>query len=468
MASKTVISKVLDADAVDGIIEIPQNRTLYVDGFTGVAAVCDDERARFIARDLKSVFEHYKPCKKNIILYTTDGGKVEENFYFHEIKDFDIERIIEQSPLLKTQKAQADRLNLDDVTSFEVLTENIVRIQNEIHDIEVAYRGLESFFLNAKQENFEFLTLMNVDKKKLSNPDSDDTLAVRNELEKNFLRLYLNSSYSMIVIPGYLGDTETVRMWAETAYRNKVIMVTDFKDCMSFENLKDELDNADLQGTQTYLGNIVMTANYLIAKRNTEFSPGGYDCCIPASSALAGRLANTEDWRIVQSAIDAPQGVLVGGYGTRIKLQNSDIASISTQGLIPICEESGIMIAKSDRTLYNGSLSALHNYAYVRVFDWIGKVFSQIYIDVAFRKWNSKLVNDFRQQVIDFLEDYKGSNGIIEDFNNVEIRRDEKSKNIIVSAEIKFPLMNQQFVLEKTGEVLSWEVYEWKQNIYYL
>ena len=34
MAKKTVITKVLDADAQDGIIEFPQNRTLYADQFT--------------------------------------------------------------------------------------------------------------------------------------------------------------------------------------------------------------------------------------------------------------------------------------------------------------------------------------------------------------------------------------------------------------------------------------------------
>ena len=39
MATKTVISKVLDAEAVDGIIEFPQNKTLYVDQFTDMAPV---------------------------------------------------------------------------------------------------------------------------------------------------------------------------------------------------------------------------------------------------------------------------------------------------------------------------------------------------------------------------------------------------------------------------------------------
>ena len=36
---KTVISKVLDAEVVDGIIEFPQNKTLYVEQFTDMAPV---------------------------------------------------------------------------------------------------------------------------------------------------------------------------------------------------------------------------------------------------------------------------------------------------------------------------------------------------------------------------------------------------------------------------------------------
>lgn len=466
MASKTVISKVLDAEAVDVIIEFPQNKTLYVDQFTETVPAHVEEREAFIAKNLKEVFEHYKPCKRNIILSTIDGSEVKENFCFHEIMDFDVEKIIEHSPLLSSLKTVGDICDLEENSALEVLTENLIHIQNEILDLEATYRGLESFFLNTKQDDFEFLALMNVDKKKLSIPDSVDTQAVCNELEKHFNCLSLKNNYSILVVPGYLGDAETVRMWAETAYRNKVIMVTDFKDCMNFEMLNDELDDAGLQGTEAYLGNTVMTANYLIAKRNAELLPESYDCCIPASSALAGRLTNTEDWKIVQPALDAPQGALVGSYGMRIKLQHSEIASISTHGLIPIVKEDEITIPKSSRTLYNGSIFALYNYAYVRVFDWISKVISHFLNYEAYNNWNSKLANYLCQEVIDFLEDYKGPNGIIEDFNNVKIRQDEKTKNIMVSVEIKLPFMDQQSVLELIGEPADCGCVDWKQNIY--
>ena len=47
MAKKTVITKVLDANAQDGIIEFPQNRTLYADQFTDVAPNTDEDSEGF-------------------------------------------------------------------------------------------------------------------------------------------------------------------------------------------------------------------------------------------------------------------------------------------------------------------------------------------------------------------------------------------------------------------------------------
>ena len=57
MAKKTVISKVLDAEAVDGIIEFPQNKTLYVDQFTDMAPVKPGEV--FQPETMEDVFEYF-------------------------------------------------------------------------------------------------------------------------------------------------------------------------------------------------------------------------------------------------------------------------------------------------------------------------------------------------------------------------------------------------------------------------
>ena len=111
MARKTVISKVLDADAQDGIIEFPQNRTLYADQFTDEAPSTDEDREGFKPKNMKEVFEHYQPSKKGVALETEEGGAVFEDFDFKSIKDFEDEQLIAQSELLGEEKAKIDAFN---------------------------------------------------------------------------------------------------------------------------------------------------------------------------------------------------------------------------------------------------------------------------------------------------------------------------------------------------------------------
>jgi predicted component of type VI protein secretion system len=111
MARKTVITKVLDVDAQDGIIEFPQNRTLYADQFTDEAPNTDEEREGFKPKNMKEVFEHYQPSKNGIALETEEGGAVYENFDFKSIKDFEDEQLIEQSKQLSTEKGKIDAYN---------------------------------------------------------------------------------------------------------------------------------------------------------------------------------------------------------------------------------------------------------------------------------------------------------------------------------------------------------------------
>lgn len=111
MAKKTVISKILEEGAPDGVIEFPQNRTLYADQFTDIAPNTDEDREGFKAKSMKEVFEHYQPTKKGIALTTEEGGTVFEDFEFRQIKDFDDEQLIAQSELMSEKKAKIDAYN---------------------------------------------------------------------------------------------------------------------------------------------------------------------------------------------------------------------------------------------------------------------------------------------------------------------------------------------------------------------
>lgn len=343
------------------------------------------------------------------------------------------------------------------------LSENLFGIHDEIKALEVTYRSLDAFFANAGQGKVDCITLMNVNKEELVDNDSEDTQAVRDELERYFDRLNLKNNYSMLVVPGYLGDADTVRMWAQTAYRNKVIMITDFKDSMNFEMLKDELDDASLQGTEPYLGNIVMTANYILGRRKSEVAGEDEDLYIPASGALAGRMSNTEEIVIAQAAAGKRYGTLDGVKGARMDLRKSEIAALIDFGVVPMVEEDGRTIAFSNHTLYNGASKGLQEYSIVRVFDWIGKVFENYCNDHAMEIWTPAIKAEITQDIHNFLSDYKGPGGIIEKYTNLKIDQNPKTKDITINVEITPYFAAQNFFIELTGRNTAAGV-DWEQN----
>ena len=343
------------------------------------------------------------------------------------------------------------------------LSENLFCIHDEIRNLETTYRSLDAFFANAGQGKVDCITLMNVNKEELGDHDSEDTQAVRDELERYFDRLNLKNNYSMLVVPGYLGDAETVRMWAQTAYRNKVIMLTDFKDSMNFEMLKEELDDASLQGTDPYLGNIVMTANYILGRKKSELAGEDEDLYIPASGALAGRMSNTEETVIAQAAAGKRYGTLDNVKGARMDLRKSEIAALIDLGVIPMVEEDGRTMAFSNHTLYNGASKGLQEYSIVRVFDWIGKVFENYCNDHAMEIWTPAIKSEITQDIHSFLSDYKGPGGIIEKYTNLKVDQDPKTKDISINVEITPYFAAQNFFMELTGRNTAAGV-DWEQN----
>ena len=343
------------------------------------------------------------------------------------------------------------------------LSENLFCIHDEIRNLETTYRSLDAFFANAGQGKVDCITLMNVNKEELGDHDSEDTQAVRDELERYFDRLNLKNNYSMLVVPGYLGDAETVRMWAQTAYRNKVIMLTDFKDSMNFEMLKEELDDASLQGTDPYLGNIVMTANYILGRKKSDLAGEDEDLYIPASSALAGRMSNTEETVIAQAAAGKRYGTLDNVKGARMDLRKSEIAALIDLGVIPMVEEDGRTMAFSNHTLYNGASKGLQEYSIVRVFDWIGKVFENYCNDHAMEIWTPAIKSEITQDIHSFLSDYKGPGGIIEKYTNLKVDQDPKTKDISINVEITPYFAAQNFFIELTGRNTAAGV-DWEQN----
>lgn len=90
-------------DASEGIAEIPQNRTLLVEQLTKDEPVAPEVVIGLTSID--EVFAHFQP-EIDIEFADAEGAPVEENFRFHNVGDFSVKKMTEQSPFLSGLNAE--------------------------------------------------------------------------------------------------------------------------------------------------------------------------------------------------------------------------------------------------------------------------------------------------------------------------------------------------------------------------
>lgn len=346
------------------------------------------------------------------------------------------------------------------------LLQNLGSVHEQTKNLELAYRSLGEFFANSGQAKLKCLNLMNVDKEDLGDPDGRVFTTVRDEIKNGYDRLSLKDAYSLLVSPGYLGDKQTVNMWAQMAHRNKVMLVTDYADAPTLKLLNKGLDKTNLQDSDTYLSNVIMACNYILGrKKSDENNEEEEDLYLPPSSAIAGRMVNTEEIPISQGAAGKKYGTIDMAKGTRLNLLKSELAALIDKGVIPMAFEDNRVMAFSNRSLYNGATVGLQEYPIVRVFDWIGKVFSYFLNMEAFENWDRKIAQEIRQQIIDFLEDYKGPGKLIEGYSDPKITRDEKTKDIHLDIELRPFFAARNFYIKLSGHKGENGVTEWSNEV---
>ena len=91
-------------DASEGIAEIPQNRTLLVEQLTKDEPVAPEVVAGLT--NIDEVFAHFRP-EIDIEFADADGAPVEENFRFHNVGDFSVRKMTEQSSFLSGLNAES-------------------------------------------------------------------------------------------------------------------------------------------------------------------------------------------------------------------------------------------------------------------------------------------------------------------------------------------------------------------------
>lgn len=309
------------------------------------------------------------------------------------------------------------------------LNKNVLKSLEASRELEQSYRAVNYFFKNTGAEKLKNVQFMNAAKDQLN--DLDNTLfidAVNEELEKNYDRLDLRDNYSLLCVPGYLGSKKVVDKWARMAYKNKVMLITDFQHLDAPDDVMEEFESAKLTGGDAYLSNVMMACNYLVGRGKQADVGEEDDLYVPPSSAMAGMVYQT---LMSQVAAGRKFGALNEVDAVKFPMKKSEIAQLEKLGLIPMVNEYGKVMPFSAKTLFNGDNLGLQTYSVVRVFDHITKVLIDFLNRRAFENFNSKTRMDLQSQIVKFLDSVTGPGKLIEKFKLLRFEQDPNQKDRI-------------------------------------
>lgn len=350
----------------------------------------------------------------------------------------------------------------------DTLNTNLLAALERTRELESAYRSLALFYRNAEIDKVKNISIMNADLEQLR--DLDNTLfidRVSDELKQNFDRLDLRRNYSLLVVPGYLGSNAVLDKWSKIAHENKAMLVTDFQDLESPDDVVDVFFNADHTGGEVYKSNTIMTCNWLLGRPKVDVVGEEEHLYVAPSGALAGKIYSTLMSQVVA-------GKKFGGLNevesVRFDLKKSEISELERMGLVPMVNEYSRVMAFSAKTLFNGDNIGLQTYSVVRVFDHITKVLFDFLNRRAFENWTTRTEADLRSQIVKFLDGVQGPSKLIEKFKVLKIEQDKNQKDrVLLDIHITPYFPAKSFVIQLAGhkgdnpEDTVWES-EYKQE----
>ncbi len=332
----------------------------------------------------------------------------------------------------------------------QLLNFNLKKSLERVKELERSYRSVALFYKNTESPKVKNVSIVNADISQLK--DLDNTLFIdhiSNELDRNYDRLDLRNNYSILVVPGYLGSNAVLDKWSKIAYKNKVMLVTDFADLESADDVIDIFFNANHSGGDVYKSNTLMTCNWLLGREMNARVGEDEHLYVPGSSALAGKIYNT---LMAQVVAGKKFGSINEVESVRFDLKKSEISELERVGLIPMVNEFSKVMAFSGKTLFNGDNLGLQTYSVVRVFDYIAKVLIDFLNRRAFENFSSKTEDDLRRQIVKFLDSIQGPTRLIEKFKVIRIQQDKKQKDRVwLDIHITPYFPSKSFVIQLEG-----------------
>ena len=401
-----------------GLLEVPAletslNALAKVGSFDFLEAVVDG------ADNMNPV----RKAKRNIFL--TDANKNEQREQLKKKMKIWIDLLSENNSVSEMVDKSVAKAEI----SEQLLKKNLKKTLDNTRQLEQSYRSIHLFYKNTESPKLKNVAIMNAPMSSLTNLDEPKFIEhVAAELKQNFDRLDMRQNYSLMVIPGYLKSNTILDKWAKMAYNNKVMLVTDFENVETPDDVLDLFTDANLTGGDPHKANVLMTCNYIVGRGKKSEVGEQEDLYVPGSAALAGKMYCT---KLSQPVAGKTYGCIDEVDAVRFDQKKGEISELEDVGLVPLVGEWGRVMPFSAKTLFTGDNLGMKTYSVVRVFDFIAKVLSDFLNRRAFELWNVKMEKNLRSQIVKFLDGIQGPDKLIEKFQILRFERDEDQKDHI-------------------------------------
>jgi len=208
--------------------------------------------------------DNMNPARKaKRTIFLTDANKKEQRAALKKKMQLWIDLLSESSSVSE----MVDKAVTKAETAEQLLKSNLKKVLSSTRNLEQSYRSVHLFYKNTESPKLKNVVIMNAGMDQLTDLDTPRfSEFVAEELKSKYDRLDMRQNYSLLVIPGYLKSNTVVDKWAKIAYNNKVMMVTDFDNIETSDDVLDIFTDANLTSADPQKANVIMTCNYIVGR----------------------------------------------------------------------------------------------------------------------------------------------------------------------------------------------------------
>jgi hypothetical protein len=378
-----------------------------------------------------------------------------KNIFLKDEKKKDERRKIKKQlqQWLDILKAEGDATDLysiieqDKETVKETYNENMIEILKKSRNLEKSFRSIALFYSNSGELRLKNVEFVNIQFDDIISTDSTVRQEMQARFKESFNSVDMRDSYSLLLIPGYMGSKTAIESWAKICYNNKVTMITDYSDLPNwveedinidssfgsnddrntFLGSVDESEN-QLSGMTNHLANAVVVANEIVARDGYAEVGEKMPLLVGGAGALAGRLLSNNP---AQPVAGVKHGTLFDAKGVRMNLTREHLTNLHERCLVPLTTYEGSVIAYGDQSLNNGGDIDFNKYSVVRVYNFISKCLTHYFNAKAYQLWTPSEEKQVKEDLTKFLDSLKHNAKMIQDFKINSIKQDKNNKDVI-------------------------------------